>query len=72
MMIGVIVYIIRIWPIEMHVFVSHLVHKRSLVRKGCTVELYCMINNLIIVLFSIVSDTLYVVCHERICMFYIL
>jgi hypothetical protein len=63
---------ILMWSIEMHVFVSNLVHERSLLRKGCTVELYCMINYLIIALFSIVSEILYVVCHERICMFYIL
>jgi hypothetical protein len=45
MMTGVIYYM---WPIEMHVFVSHMVYKRSLMRKGCTVELYCTINYLIL------------------------
>jgi hypothetical protein len=54
-MYGVLYYM---WPIEMHVFVSHMVYKRSLLRKGCTVEIYCTINYPIIVLFSVVSDTL--------------
>jgi hypothetical protein len=68
-MTGVIYYM---WPIEMHVSVSHMVYKRSLLRKGCTVELYCTINYRIMVLSSIVSEILYVVCHARICMFYFL
>jgi hypothetical protein len=49
MMIGVVYYK---WPIEMHVCVSHLVHKQLLLSKWCIVELYCMINYLIVVLLS--------------------